>query len=41
MHPDDPCVLKKWSELTKIFMQNEESTVAYLNNCCKKHRLGK
>ena len=35
MHPDDPRVVKKWNELTQIFIQNEESTIAYLNSCCK------
>ena len=28
MHPDDPRVVEKWNELTKIFIQNEESTIA-------------
>lgn len=35
MHPDDPRVVEKWNELTQIFIQNEESTIAYLNSCCK------
>ena len=37
MHPDDPRVVKKWNELTQIFIQNEESTIAYLNSCCKEN----
>lgn len=37
MHPDDPCVVDKWNELTQIFIQNEESTIAYLNSCCKEN----
>ncbi|CDE42629.1 putative uncharacterized protein [Clostridium sp. CAG:411] len=37
MHPDDPRVLEKWNELTQIFIQNEESTIAYLNSCCKEN----
>lgn len=37
MHPDDPRVVEKWNELTKIFIQNEESTIAYLNGCCKEN----
>ena len=37
MHPDDPCVVEKWNELTQIFIQNEESTIAYLNSCCKEN----
>lgn len=34
MHPDDPRVVEKWNELTEIFIQNEESSIAYLNGCC-------
>lgn len=37
MHPDDPRVMEKWDELTQIFIQNEESTIAYLNSCCKEN----
>jgi len=37
MHPDDPHVVEKWSELTQIFIQDEESTIAYLNSCCKEN----
>lgn len=37
MHPNDPRVLEKWNELTQIFIQNEESTIAYLNSCCKEN----
>ena len=37
MHPDDPRVVEKWNELTQIFIQNEESTIAYLNSCCKEN----
>lgn len=37
MHPDDPRVVEKWSELTQIFIQNEENTIAYLNSCCKEN----
>lgn len=37
MHPDDPRVIEKWNELTQIFIQNEESTIAYLNSCCKEN----
>lgn len=36
MHPDDPRVVKKWNELTQIFIQNEESTIAYLIVVVKK-----
>lgn len=35
IHPDDPHVVEKWNELTQIFIQNEESTIAYLS-CCSK-----
>lgn len=37
MHPDDPCVVEKWNELTQIFIRNEECTIAYLNSCCKEN----
>lgn len=37
LHPDDPRVVEKWNELTKIFIQNEESTIVYLNGCCKEN----
>ena len=37
MHPDDPRVVEKWNELTLVFIQNEESTIAYLNSCCKEN----
>ena len=37
MHPDDPRVVKKWNELTQIFIQNQESTIAYLNSSCKEN----
>ncbi len=37
MHPDDPRIVEKWEELTQIFIQNEESTIAYLNSCCKEN----
>ena len=37
MHPDDPRIVEKWNELTQIFIQNEESTIAYLNSCCKEN----
>ena len=37
LHPDDPRVVGKWNELTQIFIQNEESTIAYLNSCCKEN----
>ena len=37
MHPDEPCVVEKWNELTQIFIQNEESTIAYLNSCSKEN----
>ena len=33
MHPDDPRIVEKWSELTQFFVQNEEDTIVYLNNC--------
>lgn len=33
MHPDDPRIMEKWNELTQIFVQNEEDTILYLNNC--------
>lgn len=37
MHPDDPHIVEKWNELTQIFIQNEESTIGYLNSCCKEN----
>lgn len=37
MHPDDPRIMEKWNELTQIFIQNEESTIAYLNSCSKEN----
>lgn len=37
IHLDDPLVVEKWNELTQIFVQNEESTIAYLNCCCKEN----
>ena len=37
MHPDDPRVVKKWNGLTQIFIRNGESTIAYLNSCCKEN----
>lgn len=37
MHPDDPRVVEKWNKLTQIFIQNEESTIAYLNSCSKEN----
>lgn len=37
LHINDPCVEKKWNELTQIFTQNEDSTIAYLNSCCKEN----
>jgi len=33
MHPDDPRIMEKWNELTQIFVQDEEDTILYLNNC--------
>lgn len=41
MHLDDPRVVEKWNELTQIFIQNEESTIVYLNSCCKENIEGK
>lgn len=35
IHPDDPSIIDKWCELTKIFVKNEEDTLIYLNNCSK------
>lgn len=37
LHPDDSRVVEKWKELTQIFIQNEENTIAYLNSCCKEN----
>jgi len=37
MHPDDPRIIEKWNELTRIFIQNEENTIMYLNNCSKEN----
>lgn len=37
LHPDDPRVVDKWNELTQIFIRDEESTIAYLNSCCKEN----
>lgn len=37
IHSDDPRVVEKWNELIKIFIQNEENTIAYLNGCCKEN----
>lgn len=37
MQLDDPRVVEKWNELTQIFIQNEESTIVYLNSCCKEN----
>ncbi len=33
MHPNDPRIEEKWEELTCIFSENEESTIAFLNDC--------
>lgn len=33
LHPDDPAVEKKWSELTDLFKKNEKETIKYLENC--------
>ena len=37
LHLDDPRIVEKWNELTQILTQNEESTIAYLNSCCKEN----
>ena len=37
LHPNDPRVVDKWKELTQIFIQNEDSTIAYLNSCCREN----
>jgi len=37
MHQDDPRIIEKWNKLTQIFIQNEESTIMYLNNCKKEN----
>ena len=37
MHPDDPRIVEKWRELTKYFVQDQETTIEYLNNCNKEN----
>ena len=37
LHPDDPRVIEKWKELIRIFVRDEEETIAYLYSCDKEN----
>ena len=33
LNPDDPRIMDRWEKLTSFFIQSEEDTIEYLNQC--------